>query len=235
MARPKSPTSGSTAKPAQRPCERFRPDCLRPLSGLSFPTIATRSRPSCIKIFACSSMATATVRPTALVGQPPYPQGRCPVRSTLYHRTQEIVSYPRCWRRGQTLGADRFEEELADLRPQPSGRRHSNVLCGSAGLCCAKQCWKPICATSGRLAIAHSPARLTELLQLIRQYGPEAVAAAIAESLPRPAHSEPITWPTSCGSSSPRAILNPLCTPRSRTEPTGHRSLVAVGLRRFHS
>jgi hypothetical protein len=25
---------------------------------------------------------------------------------------QEIVSYPRCWQRGQTLGAERFQKEL---------------------------------------------------------------------------------------------------------------------------
>jgi hypothetical protein len=36
---------------------------------------------------------------------------------TIYDRVQETVSYPRCWRRGQTLGADRFEAELAELRP----------------------------------------------------------------------------------------------------------------------
>jgi hypothetical protein len=36
---------------------------------------------------------------------------------TIYDRVNEIVSYPRCWRRGQTLGADRFEAEVAELRP----------------------------------------------------------------------------------------------------------------------
>jgi transposase len=36
---------------------------------------------------------------------------------TIYDRVNEIVSYPRCWRRGQILGADRFEAELAELRP----------------------------------------------------------------------------------------------------------------------
>jgi len=36
---------------------------------------------------------------------------------TVYDRVNEIVSYARSWRRGQTFGADRFEAELADLRP----------------------------------------------------------------------------------------------------------------------
>jgi hypothetical protein len=36
---------------------------------------------------------------------------------TVYDRVHELVSYTRCWRRGQTLGAERFEAELAELRP----------------------------------------------------------------------------------------------------------------------
>ena len=36
---------------------------------------------------------------------------------TIYHRFQEIVSYARSWRRGQTFGAERFEPELAEFRP----------------------------------------------------------------------------------------------------------------------
>ncbi len=31
---------------------------------------------------------------------------------TLYDGRREVASYPRCWRRGQVLGADRFKEEL---------------------------------------------------------------------------------------------------------------------------
>jgi hypothetical protein len=34
----------------------------------------------------------------------------------MYDRVHQI-SYPRCWRRGQTLGAGRFQAQLADLRP----------------------------------------------------------------------------------------------------------------------
>jgi len=36
---------------------------------------------------------------------------------TIYERVHEIVSYPRCWRRGQTLSAGRFDAELAGQRP----------------------------------------------------------------------------------------------------------------------
>ena len=36
---------------------------------------------------------------------------------TIYDRVEEVVSYPRSWRRGQTFGADRFEKILAEDRP----------------------------------------------------------------------------------------------------------------------
>ncbi len=35
----------------------------------------------------------------------------------IYDRVHEVVNYARSWRRGQTFGAERFEAELADLRP----------------------------------------------------------------------------------------------------------------------
>ena len=63
---PKSPTSGSIAKPGERP---HRPLSSPPLCGRcrSFlTTIATRSKRSCTKISACSSMAIATVCLTAM-------------------------------------------------------------------------------------------------------------------------------------------------------------------------
>ena len=46
----------------------------------------------------------------------------------IYDRVNEIVSYPRCWRRGQTLGADRFEAELAELRPAAKRSRAQQRL-----------------------------------------------------------------------------------------------------------
>ena len=47
---------------------------------------------------------------------------------TVYDRVNEIVSYPRCWRRGQTLGADRFEADLAQLRPAAKRSRAQQRL-----------------------------------------------------------------------------------------------------------
>lgn len=97
---------------------------------------------------------------------------------TLYHRNQEIVRYPRCWRRGETLGAERFEKELlahrAAARRSQAQRRLIALLAGD----CAQETVEGYLrglADSNR-ALAR---QITELLQLIRQYGPEAVAGAL--------------------------------------------------------
>ncbi len=36
---------------------------------------------------------------------------------SLYDRDRLAVAYPRCWRRAQTLGADRFKRDLLESRP----------------------------------------------------------------------------------------------------------------------
>jgi len=100
---------------------------------------------------------------------------------TIYNRTQEVVSYPRCWRRGQTLGADRFEAELADLRPAARrSRAQQRLFAVLDGLCSQAMLegyLRDIADTDRALS-----RQLTELLELIRQYGPEPVAAAIEKA-----------------------------------------------------
>lgn len=97
---------------------------------------------------------------------------------TIYNRVHEIVSYPRCWRRGQTLGADRFEAELAQWRPA-ARRSHSQqrLMAVLEGLCSQSmlEAYLRGIADSDRSLSR----QLTELLELIRQYGPEPVAGAI--------------------------------------------------------
>jgi hypothetical protein len=100
---------------------------------------------------------------------------------TIYDRVHEIVSYARSWRRGQTFGAERFEAELADRPAARRSQAQQRFLDFLDGLCSRRRGWKPICAT-WPIAIARCRARLTELLELIRQYGPEAVAGAIAKA-----------------------------------------------------
>ena len=100
---------------------------------------------------------------------------------TIYDRVNEIVSYPRCWRRGQTLGADRFEAELADLRPAARRSRAQQrlfaVLDGICSQAMLEGYLRDITDTDRALS-----RQLTELLELIRQYGPEPVADAIEKA-----------------------------------------------------
>lgn len=100
---------------------------------------------------------------------------------TIYDRVNEIVSYPRCWRRGQTLGADRFEPILAELRPAAKRSRAQQRLFGVLESFCSQtmlEAYLRDMADTDR-ALAR---QLAELLELVRQYGPEPVADAIEKA-----------------------------------------------------
>src|ERR1700685_2549442 len=100
---------------------------------------------------------------------------------TLYDRVNEIVSYPRSWRRGQTFGAERFEAEVAEMRPAArKSRAQQRLFQFLDGLCSQAMLeayLRDIADTDRALS-----RQLTELLELIRQYGPEPVAYAIEKA-----------------------------------------------------
>lgn len=101
----------------QRPCDRFRPDCLRCLPVLA-PDYRDTVEALVQKDLRLHFDGNRYCAPPPLVGQ------RLLVKAdtssvTLYHRDHEVVCYPRCWRRGQTFGAERFEKEL--LAPASRG------------------------------------------------------------------------------------------------------------------
>jgi transposase len=96
---------------------------------------------------------------------------------TIYDRVNEIVSYPRSWRRGQTFGADRFEAEVAELRPAARRSRAQERLFLFLDGLCSEAYLRDIADTDRALS-----RQMTELLELIRQYGPEAVANAIEKA-----------------------------------------------------
>jgi hypothetical protein len=99
----------------------------------------------------------------------------------IYNRTQEIVSYPRCWRRGQTLGADRFEAEVAELRPAARRSRAQQRLFAVLDGVCSQALLEAYLRDMADTDRALSR-QLAELLELIRQYGPEPVADAIEKA-----------------------------------------------------
>src|SRR5262249_44213893 len=90
----------------------------------------------------------------------------------------EVVTYARSYRRGQTFGADRFERVLAEQRPAARRSQAQQRLLDSLdGLCSravVEAYLRDMADTDRSLS-----RQLSELLELIRQYGPEAVAGAI--------------------------------------------------------
>jgi transposase len=163
----------------QRPIDRFRADALRPLPVIPYDYRDTVEA-LVHKDLRLQFDGNRYCVPHRFVGH------RLTVKAdassvTIYHRYQEIVSYSRSWRRGQTFGADRFERELAEQRPaarrSQAQRRFFDFL---DGLCA------PDIAEGYLRGVADSDRvlsrQLNELLELIRQYGAEAVAGAVAKA-----------------------------------------------------
>jgi len=158
----------------QTPEERFRPECLRPL-----PAVTSDYRDT----------ATAVVYKDLRLHfdgnrycAPPRYVGRTlTVKAdssslTLYDQHQEIAGYARCWQRGQTLGAERFEKELfaqmaAALRS--AAQQRLIALLGPA----TEDYLRALTNTDRSLA-----RQVRELLALVRDYGPDAVASALHQA-----------------------------------------------------
>ena len=99
----------------QRPIDRFQPAALKPL-----PVIPYDYRDS-VELLVHKDLRVQFDGNRYCVPQR-YVGRRLMVKAdsssvTIYDRVHEVVSYARSWRRGQTFGAERFEAELADLRP----------------------------------------------------------------------------------------------------------------------
>lgn len=163
----------------QRPLDRFQPDALRPLPVIPYDYRDT-AEALVYKDLRLHFDGNRYCVPQRFVGR------RLTLKAdstsvTIYDRVHEIVTYPRCWRRSQVLGAERFEAELAELRP--AARRsvaQQRLFAYLDGLCSAAllEAYLRDIADTDR-ALSH---QLTELLELIRQYGPEAVADALTKA-----------------------------------------------------
>ncbi len=163
----------------QRPCERLRPDCLRPLPALT-PDYRDAAEALVYKDLRLQFDGNRYCAPPHLVGQ--HLTVKADASSVaLYHRNQEIVRYPRCWRRGQTLGAERFEKELLAQRAAAHRSQAQQRLIALLVSDCSQETVEAYLrglADSNR-ALSR---QITELLQLIQQYGPEAVARALQKA-----------------------------------------------------
>jgi transposase len=163
----------------QRPIDRFQPAALKPL-----PVIPYDYRDS-IEVLVHTDLRVQFDGNRYCVPQR-YVGRHLMVKAdsssvAIYDRVHEVVSYARSWRRGQTFGAERFEAELADLRPAARrSRAQQRLFLFLDGLCSkamVEAYLRDIADTDRALS-----RQLTELLELIRQYGPEAVAGAIEKA-----------------------------------------------------
>ena len=158
----------------QAPNERFRPECLNPL-----PPMMPDYR----------DMASPLVRKDARLHfdgnrycvHPRYCGFHLTVRAdsqsvAIYDHDNEVTRYARCWRRGQTLGTERYEKELLAQRPaaeRSAAQRRLVLFLGETG----ESYLRKLADTDRSLS-----RQIKELLALVRQYGPESVLAAIRKA-----------------------------------------------------
>jgi transposase len=155
----------------QTPDERFRPDCLRPLPPLipDYRDIAIALVHKDIRLSFDGNRYCVHPRYVGL---------RLTVKAdshsvAIYDHDHEVARYVRCWRRGQTFGAERFEKELLEHRPSADrSARHRRLvlLLGEAG----DSYLRGLAETDRSLS-----RQIGELLTLVRSYGTDSVVAAI--------------------------------------------------------
>jgi len=215
----------------ERPIDRFRADALRPLPVIPYDYRDTVEA-LVHKDLRLQFDGNRYCVPHRFIGR--HLTVKADASSvTIYHRYQEIVSYARSWRRGKTFGAERFERELSEQRPaarrSQAQRRFLDFL---DGLC------SPDVAEGYLRGVADSDRvlsrQLNELLELIRQYGAEAVAGR-RQSLCRSRLRRRLRRQHPPPATSAAEAAAAASSPRSAVERTRHRSVVAAGLRCFHS
>ncbi len=155
----------------EKPAERFRPDSLQPL-----PSIRPDYRDTAVALVHKDLRLQFDGNRYCV---PPRYVGRSlAVKAdagsvVIYEAHQEIVRYARCWRRGQTSGAERFEEELLRQRPAAQLSRAQQRLIAQLGA--RAETYLRELARGDRAL----PRQIAELGELVRLYGPPAVAAAM--------------------------------------------------------
>jgi len=95
---------------------------------------------------------------------------------TIYHQLREVAQYPRCWQRGETLGAERFQKELYARMAAAERSAAQQRLIALIGPI-AEQYLRKLADTDRSLT-----RQVRELFTLIREYGPQAVSGAIAKA-----------------------------------------------------
>src|ERR1700730_16255794 len=160
----------------ERPLQRFHPEALRPLPVIPYD-YRDVSEALVHKDLRLPFDGNRYCVPHRYVGR------RLTIKAdsssvTIYDRVEEVVSYARSWRRGQTFGAERFEKLLAEERPAARRSQAQQRLLDSLdGLCLratVEAYLRDMADTDRSLS-----RQIQELLELVRQYGSEDLAGAI--------------------------------------------------------
>lgn len=158
----------------QKPDERFQPEALRPLPALT-PDYRDTADALVHKDLRLSFDGNRYCVPPRYVGR------QLTVKAdassvTIYDQHQEIASYARSWQRGQTFGAERFQKELFAQRAaaeRSAAQQRLVTLLGPA----SEHYLRRLADTDRSLA-----RQVRELLALVREYGPQAVAEAVEKA-----------------------------------------------------
>lgn len=163
----------------QRPIDRFQAQALRPLPAL-LPDYRDTVDVLVHKDLRVYFDGNRYCAPPHLVGENLLLKADAHTVA-LYHQQRQIVTYPRCWRRGQTFGAARFEKELLAQKAAAVRSQAQQRLLALLELCCPR-----ITVEEYLRGMADNDRSLTrqvtELLELIRLYGSEAVAQALVKA-----------------------------------------------------
>ena len=163
----------------QRPLDRFQPEALRPLPLLVYDYRDT-AEVLVHKDLRLQFDANRYCVPARYVGR------RLTVKAdagcvTIYDGVHEVISYARSWRRGQTFGAERFEKLLAEQRPAARRSQAQQRLLDSLDGLCSRALVEAYLRAMADTDRSFSR-QLSELLELVRQYGPDVVAGALEKA-----------------------------------------------------
>jgi transposase len=165
----------------ERPCDRFRRDCLRPLPALP-PDYRDTAEVFIHKDLRWHFDGNRYCAPARWVGQRLVAKADSSSVTLYDPKGGEIVCYARSWRRGQTFGAERFEKELLAQRPAAwRSRAQQRLIQLLHGLCPQEsvEAYLRGLADSNR-SLAR---QLAELLDLFRAYRSEQIAEALLKAL----------------------------------------------------
>lgn len=165
------------AETRETPQSRFRADTLRSLPPIDadYRDIATPMVHKDLRLWFDGNRYCA---PPSAVGR------RVTVKAdadtvTLYDQQRELTTYPRCWSRAQTIGAERFHRAIAEQIPATASSAAQQRLLQLLGGETTEAYLRGI-ADCGTRSLHR---QIQQLLALTRDFGPAAVGDAVRHAL----------------------------------------------------